>query len=326
MIRTSLILFLALLFNDVFGQVPQKAIAEHFTNTRCSICGRKNPDFFTNLNNNPSVLHMSVHPSSPYASCVLNQHNVSENDARTRYYNIYGATPRVVVQGKVLGTSTDLSSPSIFAAALGKMSPIEINISQQRKGSDSLQVDVIVKAVAVHALDSQQLFAAILEDTIFYSAPNGENTHYNVFRKALFGAEGQRFFPPANGDSISFSACVKYHSNWDKQRVYPLVIVQESAGKGIVQAENAAPLGPMSTITPGIGKQMKLYPNPAKSSVFLELAEEKETSFYLYDALGKVQKSFTLLGSARISLTDLAPGIYFLESDQSQDKIKLIVR
>jgi len=80
------------------AQVQKNVVVEHFTNTRCGICASRNPGFFTNLNNNPDVIHLAIHPSSPYSSCVFNQHNSVDNDDRTNYYGIYGGTPRLVVQ------------------------------------------------------------------------------------------------------------------------------------------------------------------------------------------------------------------------------------
>ena len=96
------------------AQVPKKVIVEHFTNTVCSVCASKNPGFYTNLKNQQGVIHLAVHPSSPYTSCILSKHNVSENDARTNYYGVYGATPRLAIQGVVIASNANYSSAAIF--------------------------------------------------------------------------------------------------------------------------------------------------------------------------------------------------------------------
>jgi hypothetical protein len=59
----------------IYAQVAKKTIVEHFTNTKCSICASRNPGFHTNLNANPAIQSISIHPSSPYSTCFLSQQN-----------------------------------------------------------------------------------------------------------------------------------------------------------------------------------------------------------------------------------------------------------
>ena len=109
-------------FNQcAMAQVPKKVIVEHFTNTKCSVCASRNPGFYTNLNAQSGVIHLAIHPSSPYAACVLSMHNPVENDGRTNYYSIYGGTPRLVIQGTVISSSADYSMSSIFAPYLAQI-------------------------------------------------------------------------------------------------------------------------------------------------------------------------------------------------------------
>ena len=123
--------FLALaIIQSLQAQVAKKIIVEHFTNTNCGICGSRNPGFYKNLNNFPEILHLSVHPSSPYASCKLSQQANPDNDARTNYYGIFGGTPRLVVQGTVVSANADYNSPNLFAPYLNTTSPMSIKIEQ----------------------------------------------------------------------------------------------------------------------------------------------------------------------------------------------------
>ena len=136
----------------VSGQVPKKVVVEHFTNTKCSICASKNPGFYTNLNNQTGVIHVAFHPSSPYAACALSMHNPVENDGRTNYYSIYGSTPRLVIQGVVISSGANYSSPSIFTPYLGQTSPASIKIYQYKYGTDSIRSRVVIKTEAAHTL------------------------------------------------------------------------------------------------------------------------------------------------------------------------------
>ena len=114
----------------LLSQVPKKTIVEHFTNTKCSICASRNPGFYTNLNNQPGVLHLAIHPSSPYNGCQLYQQNSSENDARTNYYGVYGGTPRLVINGSVISVNANYSDNSMFTPFLQQTSPALIKINQ----------------------------------------------------------------------------------------------------------------------------------------------------------------------------------------------------
>tara|TARA_B110000285_G_C15096412_1_gene602244 strand:+ start:1583 stop:1825 length:243 start_codon:yes stop_codon:yes gene_type:complete len=78
--------------------VVKKVLVEHFTYTRCSVCASRNTGFITNLNAQSDVVHISYHPSSPYSNCQFNQYNLQENDDRTKYYGVFGSTPRLVIQ------------------------------------------------------------------------------------------------------------------------------------------------------------------------------------------------------------------------------------
>jgi hypothetical protein len=107
--KTSLKIFSILFFvsSITLAQVPKKVVVEHFTNTRCSVCASRNPGFYNNYKTQAGVIHLAIHPSSPYAACVLSQHNPVENDARTNYYGVYGGTPVLVIQGVVISTSAN---------------------------------------------------------------------------------------------------------------------------------------------------------------------------------------------------------------------------
>ncbi len=106
-----------------FAQVSKTIVVEHFTNSVCSICASRNPGFYENLSEQENVLHLAIHPSAPYSSCIFNLNNVIENDDRTNYYGIYGSTPRLVIQGDVISSSADYSSASIFTPYLDATSP-----------------------------------------------------------------------------------------------------------------------------------------------------------------------------------------------------------
>lgn len=299
--------------HSALAQVPKKVVVEHFTNTVCSICASKNPGFYTNYNNQTGVIHLAVHPSAPYSSCILNQHNVPENDARTNYYGVYGSTPRLVIQGVVIPSSANYSSPSLFSPYLGQTSPASIHITQSKFGSDSIRVSVVVKTEAPHSLGNLKLFVALAEDTIFYASPNGETKHFDVFRKSLSGATGITVnLPTTVGDSIVYTMSSPAHFAWNFSRIFSLVILQDAATKAVIQSEAVSPEANINTGISETSNEHSLI-SVYCSQQTLIVKQEKETNaqLTLMDISGRILLTQSISSTNNtIPLYSIAPGIY----------------
>lgn len=301
-----------------FAQVPKKIVVEHFTNTLCSICANKNPGFYANYAGQTNTIHLAYHPSSPYSACIFSQHNVAENNARTNYYGIFGGTPRLVIQGDVIPTNVNYSLPSLFSAYTGQTSPASIRIEQTKFNNDSLQANIIIKTVDNHTLGNLVLYVALAEDTIFYNAPNGENQHYDVFRKSLSGSAGISLNLPATiGDSLVYSFSSNNQPAWNFNRIFTLAILQEESSKDVVQSE-AAPANQSGMATTlsntyylGDGLSVNTYEDGL-------IATQKDflpnRILSLFDLSGKQVFSKTLTNSIeKISFNYLPKGIYLYE-------------
>jgi hypothetical protein len=228
--------------NGLFAncQVPKKIIVEHFTNSKCGNCASRNPGFYTNLQSQTDILHLAMHPSSPYASCAFSMHNPSQNDNRTNFYGIYGGTPRLVIQGTIISGAANYSSAAIFTNYLSQTTPWQINIVQTKYASDSVVSNITIKKVSASPITTAKLFVALAEDTVFYAAPNGEQQHYDVFRKSITDVTGNVISLPITvGDSTSYSFASNNNTTWDFNRIYTLAILQDSATKEVMQAEAA---------------------------------------------------------------------------------------
>jgi hypothetical protein len=299
----------------VFSQIPKKVVVEHFTNTKCSICSSRNPGFYSNYNAQSGVIHLAIHPSSPYSGCVLSQHNVLENDARTNYYGVYGSTPRLVIQGVVIPAGADYSSSSIFASYLGQLSPASIKIVQSKYESDSIRCRIVIRTEASHALPVLSLFVALVEDTINYTGSNGEPVHYDVFRRSLTGAAGVNVtLPSAVGDSVVYSMASTANGSWNFSKIYTLAILQERASKAVVQSENISTS--YNNISTGISDEHFSNTNIStvatvdgiivKQDKFIE-----NTCVTIYDLMGRILFTKTLTTNLEIlSPENISPGIY----------------
>ena len=218
-----LVLFLILCYNNnTEAQVPRKVFVEHFTNTLCSFCASRNPGFYSDLNNQNDVIHLSIHSGTPYTQCLLYQQNASPSDARRFYYGITG-TPALVMNGLSIPTSSNYNQASLFTPFQSQTSPISIRMEQQKYGSDSIQVRVIVKTEASHSLGTEQLWVGLAEDTVFYAGPNGEGQHYDVYRANLGFVPIN--IPAAVGDSLVYMYTAFSTINWDFDRIFAFAMI-----------------------------------------------------------------------------------------------------
>lgn len=322
---TSILLILGMLKS--FAQVPKTIVVEHFTNTRCSVCASRNPGFYNNLKQEPATLHVAFHPSSPYSSCLLNKHNTVENDARTKFYGVYGATPRLVIQGNVISGSVDYDNQSLFTPYRNLTSPFAMKTLLRDRG-DSLQVSVTVKTVAPHSFSSLLLFASALEEELIYQAPNGEALHHDVFRQSFWNIEGTSFTPSLSvGDSVVLTKAIAKRPEWNLSQLYALSIVQQS-NKQIEQAARSESAQPSTGLTLLSTKNAEIYPNPSYGNITVELKDSQPTDIKVIDITGKTRYQTTVTATSTLHLSELTTGIYYVQTSNNNgsflSKISLI--
>jgi hypothetical protein len=299
------------------AQVALRPIAEHFTNTKCSICASKNPALYANLAANPSVLHLSIHPSSPYPTCILNQQNKADNDARTNFYGIYGSTPKLLLNGS-LHPGSNFGSPSLFEPLLNQTTPFDIGIAQQKSANGNYETRVVVKAVAQHSLQQALLFVGLAEDTVFVNGGNGEPTHPNVLRRALTVPGGMTIdLPTSPGDSTVFEFSGTADMVWDFDRIYSIAILQTTTDKAVLQSgrtDTSSSSDPVSADDEAMHLPIfRLFPNPAHDRLTIENSGTTPFDLAIYSNDGKlVLQRKQNDAQAMISVASLRNGFYFV--------------
>jgi hypothetical protein len=292
--------------------VARTTVVEHFTNTYCSICAGRNPGFFENLSGFPDVLHLAYYPSAPYPACPFNQMNKAENDARTNYYGIYGATPRLVVNGSVLSGNTDYEDPVIFQG-MSSQSDYALSVSTRRKDNASAEATIKIKKVAGLAANGLQLYAVVSEDTVSYSAHNGETTHYDVFHKSLTGNEPQSISSiSAVGDSLVLSFSFLIGSGWGRTSVTALL---QDSTKTVLQAARSAPLYATTGVPPVLctGVPLCMHPVPARNELFFASLPSGYHNYSIVNSYGQRVKTGVVYDVAQpINLTELPAGYYII--------------
>ncbi|MBU2649582.1 MAG: T9SS type A sorting domain-containing protein [Bacteroidetes bacterium] len=316
MYRNILTILFAVMVSSVFSQVPKKIVVEHFTNTRCGVCASKNPGLYENLNNNPDVLHLAIHPGSPYQNCWLHLHNPGENDGRTNYYGIYGATPRLVIQGEAKSAGINFSDPALFSPYESQTSPYSLYTSETRLGGDSVRVDVTVKAVAAHSLSNAKIFLAYAEEILPFAAPNGETQHHDVFRKAFTPVEGMMIDLPANGDSVIISLSIAIDTEWNMDQMYALAILQDAVTKEVLQAGKTDMVNNIAGIFSNNVEEIRLgvYPNPARESITVGEVSGMVEIIGIDGKTALVQRFDEKAADRRIDISILPEGVYIVRN------------
>ena len=306
--------FLFSLFTSSNAQVEKNIVLEHFTNTRCGVCASRNPGLFTNLENHPNVMHIAVHPSKPYNICELYKHNPAENDSRTNYYNILGGTPRIVIQGTVISSGTNYGSGTIFDPYESKTSPFSVTATTLKSDMDSFIAQVVIKTEATHSYSSLQLYVPAVEDTLKYNAPNGENEHYNVFRKILLDETVSN--PPSTiGDSLIYTVRSARNSDWDNEQMYALAILQDPSNKEIVQAGKSDVIKEqkVSSVKRKLDNRLvSVSPNPFDNEITVKLKEIQKGTITITNTVGQTVLNQEISGQLRISTQDFPSGVYLL--------------
>jgi hypothetical protein len=300
-----------------FAQISKTNIVEHFTNTNCSICANQNPGIQTTLNSYPNVLHIAFHPSAPYAACVFSMSNPIENDARTNFYNIYGGTPRLIVNG-TLTTTANLNSA--LTALNSSTTNFSLTAKQLFITPDSVEVIVSIKKMAADTLTQAFLFAGAKEDTINQTTANGETVHHNVFRKALSVTSGDAVSLPTNiNDSVTFSYSYKILPTWNPARMQTIAILQEANKQVINAAESTNTVSIPTTIKDNNLELAKIYPNPSSDIITIN------STVYITDfELFSIQGTSLLKGKLannKISVANMPNGNYILKLISNNNSI-----
>lgn len=304
-------------------QVAKQVLVEHFTNTRCSVCASRNPGFLNNLRNQSGVLHVSYYPSSPYPTCLLNQQNKTENDDRTKWYGVYGATPRLIIQGKVVDGFADYAADELFAPFRSQTTFISCN-ALIHEFDDSLEIELLIHKTDTSGITQLNLTVLVVEQLLHYNAPNGEDKHLNVFRKSLTPITGESIELERQGDYLRWVRRVKKADHWNIPQLYAMGIFQQS-DKTVIQAARSQPLGGTTGLnSSALGElnNISIFPNPTASFIRLEGIDATTINLELYNVLGEKVWSYQGTSSDTVNLPQLSNGQYWLHIFNSTASVK----
>ena len=308
-------LLLLLPITTLQAQVKQQVLVEHFTNSNCSICGFRNGGFRTNLSNHPDALHVSIHPSRPYADCALHKAAPAENDARTKYYGIFGSTPRLVINGKVIDAGQDYAASALFDPFEDRESPFSIEFTREWDASKwMLHIEAVVRVEAQHSYDELLFFGIQAEDTVEYKGRNSETVHYNVLRNVFLGNNGIKRTAKKNiGDTMRLSLDIGITEQVFAERTSEYLIIQDPLSKLHIQSAKSAEVGQPV----GIADFNKLEVDINLATGLLTNTGKSPVNYSIYDLTGRERLKGQIFQSGKINMNDLSKGIYFLRMQQA---------
>ncbi len=286
-------------------------LIEHFTNSRCSTCASKNPGFYNLINDYPEdIHHISIHPSVPYNTCIFYLANPSENNARTSFYSVSG-TPQIALNGTLNPTSGPLLSVPVLNSYLNQTSPVAIEVTET--GTTERVATIKVRSIADVPAGNYKIYAAVVEKTINYNAPNGETVHHDVFRKMLPGIDGQSIVPAAAGQSITTTFNYSL-GTLSATQTYVVAFLQNTLTKEILNSGTR--FDPLFTAAKeATPQQITLQPNPAQDVAVAQLGDDQAESVEVFSMSGlRVSNTFTAeQNTVTLPTATLAAGIYFVK-------------
>ncbi len=220
--RYITLFYFALSLSLAYGQAPKYVLFEHFTNTRCGICGGTNPTFYQNINinDNAKLHHISIHSSVPYSACVFYQANMVPQDARANFYGLPG-TPRVAINGGLTVNAGSVTASSVEDAYCATCSPVQVKVTETDNGSNR-SASIQVKSVGAPPAGNYRLLVAVVEKKINYNAPNSETIHHNVFRQFLTATSGDPLTLAAQGNETVANFNYTINAGWQSDQIYVL--------------------------------------------------------------------------------------------------------
>ncbi|MCI4668854.1 MAG: Omp28-related outer membrane protein [Bacteroidia bacterium] len=211
---------------------PAYPMIEHFTNTRCILCPPLNATFYSTIDANSTFVHqVSYHPPVPYPLDTFYRENPLPQNTRRQFYGVTG-TPRAFFEGSDVRQGQELVPASIITNAKGKRTGLELQVDEVLV-QGNMQALVTVRTLNADSLKNfgaLRLFVILVEDSVEYMAPNGEDLHHNIFRESFTSIEGQEFTTPIQGAAIPFNFSYQIKNHWDSTQLHVLAFVFDENG------------------------------------------------------------------------------------------------
>ncbi len=311
-----LVLVLLLTYtSQLKSQNARYVLVEHFTNTWCPICASRNPSLQDLLIKYPkNVHHISIHPPYPYSGCPLYQYNKIDNQDRATFYNIFGSPSVVLNGGGILGGSP-LVTEDALKKEIARTSPLSVLVTESGSGNNRSATVTIKSSGAING--DLRLVVILVERNLRFTASNGELDHYNVMRKYLTTAVGQKI-TITDATEKKYVYAFKDSTGWKPEELYVMAFVQNFSTKEVFNSGTKFDLttsifGSFQTLS------LKVYPTVARDLLFIDSPTSNPADWDIINTQGQVMIKGTALynRSTAIAVNVLPPGVYFIKMKDS---------
>jgi len=169
------------LYYEISVSIHKVVLAELFTNTGCVNCPEANhylDNIAAEYSNEFTLVRYHVNWTDLFDP--MNLYNPGEVENRRAYYNIIAA-PGFVLEGTLINSlDEDDWSGRVFNASQ-EVAPIYIGPVDVLETVDSLHLEFELNSFTL-SLSDLTVWSLVLEDSIEYAGPNGEDLHMDVMR------------------------------------------------------------------------------------------------------------------------------------------------
>ncbi|MGD9140431.1 MAG: Omp28-related outer membrane protein [bacterium] len=237
----ALVFIIAVLPAGAAMSARRVVLMEQATNGGCGCAGILDPgmDSLFVRYGHEAIVCIRYNDDHPWAYDELYAYNPTQIDARIAYYPM-PTMPTLVIDGELSERVCDANSlPEKFEERFTAPSPLIMTASGSMD-LDSFYVDIRVIAEEDPGADTLKLRVAVVEDSVYYDAPNTKQYWTYTFRTMLPGIDGQAF-TIAQGETLDFSLSVPLDPVWDASRVLAVAFVQNDDDKSVLQAATTVP-------------------------------------------------------------------------------------
>ena len=225
-------------------------------------------------------------PNDPYF--LFNQ---TENLARKSYYEVTGV-PYFAVDG----TYTNSYEPVIWNRSTIE-SPFELTLNGSfDETTRTGEVTATIYAELDPGLTNIRLRIALIENEIYYPAPNGAVWHHQTFRDMIPNTYGQPF-SISQGETLVYSFDIEAPSPLVLENCQLVAFIQCDANREVLQGARSDLLGLVSSVDedidlPEVFGLSQNYPNPFNADTQIGfISEGGDVKLEVYDLTGALVKT-----------------------------------
>ncbi|MGD8627606.1 MAG: T9SS type A sorting domain-containing protein [bacterium] len=183
------------------------------------------------------VLAIRYHGDSPWEYDPFYLANVAESQERYSYYSII-TIPKNFIDGQPTHANCLLE---LYRDSMDER--LEVPSPFSLVASDSMTVDscfVAVRAIAGEdpGPDSLVLRTAVVEDSIYFEAPNTQTIFNHIFRSFVPDHDGISFLL-AEGETLDVRLAFEMDPGWDPDHISSVVFIQNDSSREIYQAASS---------------------------------------------------------------------------------------